>query len=80
MKFIFKSTIVILVLLSTMFSAQIFARDVIAGKVSLFVGDVKVLNNVSAKRIAIGKKSVLKVKVLSGKQILIIAQEVGATD
>ena len=70
----------IFVLLSTVFAGQIFAGEIIAGKVSLFVGDVKVLNNVSAKRIAIGKKSVLKVRVLSGKQILIIAQEVGATD
>jgi len=80
MKFTSKSTIVILVLLSMTFAGQIFAGKIIAGKVSLFVGDVKVLNNVSAKRIAIGKKSVLKVRVLSGKQILIIAQEVGATD
>ncbi len=70
----------ILVLSSTVFTGQTLAGEVKAGKFSLFVGDVKVLNNVTAKRIAIGKKSVLKVRVLSGKQLLIIAQKVGATD
>lgn len=52
----------------------------VAEKVALFIGDVKVINNISAKRIAVGKKSVLKVRTLPGNQLLVIAQEVGATD
>jgi len=69
----------LLLLLCTLFVGEVFASD-LPEKLSLFVGDVKVINNISAKRIAVGKKTLLKVRSLSGNQLLIIAQEVGATD
>lgn len=45
----------------------------------MFVGETKVLENISVKRIAIGNGALLKTKILSDRQLLLIAEKEGST-
>lgn len=80
MKSVPLSSIAVIIMFIFVTTGNAAAKPNASKKLAMFVGDVKVLENVSAKRIAVGKKSVLKVRTLSGNQLLVIAQEVGATD
>lgn len=48
-------------------------------KVSMFVGETRVLENISVKRIAIGNGALLKARILADRQILLIAEKEGST-
>lgn len=48
-------------------------------KVSMFVGETKVLDDISVKRIAIGNGALLKARILSDRQLLLIAEREGST-
>jgi len=48
-------------------------------KLDLFVGEIRVLENVDVKRVAIGKGTLIKVKTLPRSQLLIIAEKEGST-
>lgn len=48
-------------------------------KLNMFVGETKVLENVAVKRIAIGNGALLKARVLTEGQLLLIAEKEGST-
>jgi pilus assembly protein CpaC len=48
-------------------------------KVNMFVGEIKVIENVDVNRVAIGRGSLVKVKSLPNSQLLIIAESPGST-
>jgi len=48
-------------------------------KLDMFVGEIKVLDDMDIARVAIGNGSLLKVKILPKQQLLIIAEKEGST-
>ena len=49
------------------------------GKLSMFVGELKVLEGIDVDRVAIGNGKLLKVKILPRSQVLLIAEGAGST-
>jgi len=48
-------------------------------KLDMFIGEIKVLENIKVNRIAIGNGNLIKVKILPKSQLLVIAENPGST-
>jgi len=48
-------------------------------KIDMFVGETKVLDDIAVKRIAIGNGGLLKARILTDRQLLLIAEKEGST-
>lgn len=48
-------------------------------KMNMFVGEAKVLDNLNVKRIVVGNANLMRVRILNGGQLLIIAEKEGST-
>lgn len=73
-----KSGIPVLMIMAVLFPLHANAQADIR-KLDMYAGEVKVLNGISMKRVAIGSGTLLKVKQVPGKQLVVIAEKVGDT-
>lgn len=48
-------------------------------KVNMFMGEARVLTDIAVKRVAVGNGKLLSVKILSGRQLLLLAEKAGST-
>ncbi len=55
------------------------SADVIKNRIDMYVGEIKVLEDIDVERVAIGKGSLIKVKTLPKSQLLIIGEQAGST-
>jgi pilus assembly protein CpaC len=57
---------------------SVFA-DTMTDKINMFVGEIKIIEHVDVKRVAVGNGALVKLKVLPNQQLLVIAENAGST-